>query len=134
MAPADDDQIGTYRAADVIAAGATHVLRRAYAPDGTPVVLKLLREDKATGYARARLEREYELLELARGERVVGARELLSYRNTLVLAMEDFGAQSLAELLDGDDVPTFDGSLHIAIEAAHALAHLHELGVIHHDV
>ncbi len=134
MASADESQIGGYRTGDVLAAGATHLLRRATAPDGTPVVLKLLREDRAVGAARARLEHEHELLELAAGPHIVESLELLPYRNTFVLVLEDFGARSLAEVLDTDGPPVPDRALDIAIEATRGVAHLHAHGVIHHDI
>jgi predicted ATPase/signal transduction histidine kinase/CheY-like chemotaxis protein/HPt (histidine-containing phosphotransfer) domain-containing protein len=130
-----DEIIGAYTITGAIHDGRQHVVRRGVGAGGAQVVIKLLREEEATAPAKRRLELEYENLRLAAGPRIVAAVELVRFRNTLALVLEDFGAASLLTLLSrGVDTQRLTMKLRIAIELTEAVAHLHERGIVHHDV
>jgi predicted ATPase/signal transduction histidine kinase/DNA-binding NarL/FixJ family response regulator len=130
-----DQTIGPFRITEAIHDGRRHVVRRAVGPDGVPVVVKLLREEEATASAKRRLEAEYANLRQAAGPRVVAAVDLVPFRNTLALVLEDFGAASLLSMLDRAVAPrTLGAKLRIAIELTEAVAHVHERGIVHLDI
>jgi len=67
--------------------------------DNKPVILKMLKEDYPTPAELTRYRQEYEIthdLDLAG---VINAYGIEKYQNTLVIILEDFGGESLKQLM-----------------------------------
>ncbi|HYD98873.1 MAG TPA: AAA family ATPase [Alphaproteobacteria bacterium] len=105
---------------------------RGRAADGARVVVKLLNEEFPSPEQVARFRREYELSARLDLPGIAHARELLTVGNSLAIAFDDIGGESLdraaaAGLAVGP-------LLRLALDVAAALERLHGAGVIHKDV
>src|SRR3712207_4418139 len=65
------------------------------------VILKVLKEDYPTPQELTRYKQEYEITSNLNTDGVVKAYSLEPYQRTLVIILEDFGASSLKELMNG---------------------------------
>jgi len=111
--------------------------------DKQPVILKMLKQDYPTPAALTRYKQEYEIIRNLNLEGVVKAYSLEEYHRTLVIILEDFGGNSLKQLMhDSHLVPVNAGGggeqiqkfLHIALQTAEILAAIHAANVIHKDI
>ena len=113
--------------------GERSVLSRAVrAEDGRAVVLKELRGAYPLPATMARFRREYEIQRAAGCPYVVEALRFAIQEGVPLIEMEDCGSTSL-NVLFREHRPTLQSALEIGTAAAHALHHLHELGVVHKD-
>lgn len=98
-----------------------------------PLILKLLKEDYPTPAELYRYQQEYEITRSLNSEGTIKAYELRKYQNTQVMLLEDFGGESLKNLLSDRpfSLPEF---LHLAIQIADALGKVHQNKVIHKDI
>ncbi|YAF96759.1 MAG: AAA family ATPase [Nodularia sp. CChRGM 3473] len=101
--------------------------------DQQPVVLKVLRQEYPPPEAIARFKLEYDLTRRFQVPGIIQAYDLKKYQNTLVLVLEDFGGQSLGELLNQSPLP-LENFLQLAIQVAAALAEIHQQQIIHKDI
>ena len=108
----------------------TFVYRAVRLTDETPVLLKMLRNAYATPLERAGFQWEYELLRGLNIPGVVRVYDLTSYKDCPVIVLEDFGAHSLAELLEKRPLALVE-ALECAIQLAGTLDRLHRRGILH---
>lgn len=110
------------------------VYRARHEQDGLPVVLKVLKGAYPTQHEIVRYKQEYAIARsLARVPGVIDAYRLERYENTLVMSMEDFGAESL-EIFLQDHTPPISVFLRIAILITEIIGDIHRLDIIHKDI
>jgi predicted ATPase/signal transduction histidine kinase/CheY-like chemotaxis protein/tRNA A-37 threonylcarbamoyl transferase component Bud32 len=103
------------------------------------VILKLLKEDYPTPQELTRYKQEYEITSNLNTDGVVKAYSLEPYQRTLVIILEDFGASSLKELMNGR-IEAGTGQkflqefLKLAIKTAEILGNIHSSNIIHKDI
>ncbi|HAX76587.1 MAG TPA: PAS sensor protein [Cyanobacteria bacterium UBA11372] len=105
--------------------------------DNRAVILKVLKQDYPTPAELVRYKQEYEITHSLNIEGVIKAYALQEYQRTLVIILEDFGAESLQKLIWGQGgnlpmpLPEF---LRLAIKLAEILGCLHAANIIHKDI
>jgi serine/threonine protein kinase len=122
-------QIGTqiYESANSL------VYRGVRKKDNKQVILKMLKEDYPTPLALTRYLQEYEIIHDLNLAGVIKAYDLEKYQNTLVIILEDFGGESLKQLMANQTL-TVKESLPIAIQIADSLSNIHAANIIHKDI
>jgi serine/threonine protein kinase len=111
------------------------VYRASRNKDNQPVILKVLKEDYPTPEELTRYRQEYDITRyLADLEGVIKADSLEKHQNTLVMCLEDFGAESLKIWLNEGRTFTFDELLTFAIRATEILGQIHGQNIIHKDI
>jgi diguanylate cyclase (GGDEF)-like protein/PAS domain S-box-containing protein len=98
-----------------------------------PVAIKFLKSEYPTLEEITRLRHEYKVLKDLTIEGVVKPYGLEKYQNGLALILEDFGGQSLGQILKYRQL-TISECLLIAIGLASILIDLERVGVIHKDI
>ena len=101
--------------------------------DNQPVILKMLKQDYPTPAELTRYRQEYEIthdLDLAG---VIKAYGIEKYQNTLVIILEDFGGESLKQLIANQTL-TLKEFLPFAIQIADSLGNIHVANLIHKDI
>ncbi len=97
------------------------------------VILKLLRKEFPTPEEIARFTREFEMTRSLLDEGIIKAYKLSKYQNTYVMALEDFGAESIASFLLSNTF-TVNQVLPLAISIAESLGKVHNKKIIHKDI
>ncbi len=97
------------------------------------VILKILKEDYPTLDAITRLKHEYKVTENLDLEGVVKILRLETEQNRLVLVLEDFGGQSLKQVISNRKLELLE-FLNIAVQLGKALVSLHSHKIIHKDI
>ena len=98
------------------------------------VILKVLKQDYPTPSELTRYKQEYEITRhLANAKGVIQSYNLHSYKNTLAILLEDFGAKSLKDILQFQTFSIVD-FLTITIEICEILGQIHINNVIHKDI
>lgn len=97
------------------------------------VILKILKEDYPTLDAITRLKHEYKITENLDLEGIVKILRLETEQNRLVLVLEDFGGQSLKQVLSNRKLEVVE-FLNIAVQLAKGLVSLHSHNIIHKDI
>ena len=97
------------------------------------VILKMLREEYPSPRKLAAFRREYQLLCALHLPGVVRVYDLTADQHHLVMVLEDFGGESLAQLLRNGRVPLVT-LLPLAIQLADIVGQVHQQHVIHKDV
>jgi predicted ATPase/serine phosphatase RsbU (regulator of sigma subunit)/tRNA A-37 threonylcarbamoyl transferase component Bud32 len=94
-------QIGTqiYESANSL------VYRGVRKKNNQPVILKVLKEDYPTPEELTRYRQEYEITKSLNLEGVIATYHIEKYQNTLVIVLEDFGGESLKNLLNPPQSP-----------------------------
>jgi histidine kinase len=109
----------------------TRVLRARQTADNRPVVLKVVPSD---GDQTANsIRHEFEIATRLQGQHVVHAYGLLADHEQQTLVLEDFGGESLNNIVDAEQLP-LDEVLDIAAQVAAGLAEMHAAHVIHKDI
>ncbi|MFD2111876.1 diguanylate cyclase domain-containing protein [Thiorhodococcus fuscus] len=127
------DIAGYDRAVRIYESQVSLVLRARRQEDGLSVILKILKNAYPSARDLARYRHEYAMLGQLRSDRIIGSSGLIEYGNTLVLVLEDFGAQSLKSLLQIRPL-ALPNLLRIALDVARGLSELHGSQIIHKDV
>lgn len=109
------------------------VYRGSRVSDGLPVVFKLLKIDYPTPTQLAHIEHEYEILSTLNGDGTVELYDLIKYKNSLAIVLEDFGPRSLHDLLTHSSLH-LDEALNIAILLTECLEKIHQHHIIHKDI
>src|SRR4028118_396572 len=97
------------------------------------VLLKILKEDYPNPAELTRYKQEYEITRSLQIDGAIKVYELLPYKNTLAMVLEDFGGQSLDILLQSQTL-SLSEFLSIAIQIAGALGEIHAANIIHKDI
>ncbi|NET24652.1 AAA family ATPase [Okeania sp. SIO1I7] len=98
-----------------------------------PVILKLLRENYPTPAELIRYKQEYQLTHQLSLPGVIKAEALIEWGNTFIIVFEDFGAQSLKQLLQQQKFPLKE-CLQLGIKISKSLGNIHHSGIIHKDI
>ena len=101
--------------------------------DNQPVILKMLKQDYPTPAELTRYRQEYEIthdLDLAGVIKVYGIEK---YQNTLVIIFQDFGGESLKQLMANQTL-SLKAFLPLAIQIADNLGNIHAANLIHKDI
>ncbi len=101
--------------------------------DGLPVMLKLLKGSHPGNRELARYRHEFELLDGLGDTGVITVHALEQHGNSLLLVLEDFGAESLKNLL-GSHRFTLEELLQVFATVADTLSLLHRRHIVHKDV
>jgi predicted ATPase/tRNA A-37 threonylcarbamoyl transferase component Bud32 len=121
--------------------------------DNQPVILKMLKQDYHTPLELSRYQQGYEILSNFNLSGVVQTYGIEKYQNTFVIILEDFGGDSLKNLLNlplpftkvGSNhnkqsvISLFEkvglgGILSLAIQIADILGNIHAANIIHKDI
>ncbi|MDJ0841730.1 MAG: AAA family ATPase [Acidobacteriota bacterium] len=123
-----------YTIIDQLYAGlSSQVYRTIRASDDKPVILKVAPLSRGDFKILTRYRRELEVLTSLRAPNVIECYRLVKNQTQLILILEDFGADSLANHLRGGRFP-FEEVLEIAVSVAGALAQIHSAHIIHKDI
>lgn len=98
--------------------------------DGSPVVIKALKEEASNPAEISRLLYEYELCRSLDAEGIVKPIRLEHERMLFAIIMEDTGGISLRQYLQNRRVSP-ESFLDIAVQLAEILGDIHQQGVIH---
>jgi serine/threonine protein kinase len=98
-----------------------------------PVILKIIKEDYPSPSQLTRYKQEYEITRSLQIDGAIKVYELLPYKNTLAMVLEDFGAQSL-NILSQSQTFSLAEFLSIAIQIARGLGEIHAANIIHKDI
>ncbi|GAX34206.1 trifunctional serine/threonine-protein kinase/ATP-binding protein/sensor histidine kinase [Nodularia sp. NIES-3585] len=97
------------------------------------VVLKVLKNEYPTLEALTRLKNEYQIQQDLDHPHIVKAISLETFDNRMGLLLEDFGGESLAQILQLKKLNLVN-YLNIAIQITQALDYLHNHQIIHKDI
>jgi PAS domain S-box-containing protein len=101
--------------------------------DAQPVILKVLKNNYPTPAEIARYQLEYEIIRNLNLEGVIKGYSLLNYHNSLVMILEDFGGESLHQLMNSRKI-SLEEFLKISIEITKILGEIHQQHIIHKDI
>jgi predicted ATPase/signal transduction histidine kinase/CheY-like chemotaxis protein/tRNA A-37 threonylcarbamoyl transferase component Bud32 len=101
--------------------------------DNQPVILKMLKQDYPTPAELTRYRQEYELTHELNLSGTIQAYDIEKYNNTLLIILEDFGAESLKNKM-AEQPLTLKAFLPIAIQIAENLGNIHAANLIHKDI
>ncbi|XYH97349.1 AAA family ATPase [Sorangium sp. So ce1128] len=112
------------------------LLRACHAGDGVPVLLKVLRAERATRAEVARFKHQYERIAQLASPRLVALRGVEELSGALIVVLEDFPGRDLAQILaarPSRSMPVSE-ALDLAAALAEGLAAVHAAGLIHRDL
>ena len=110
----------------------TSVYRGIRESDEQPVIIKILKAEFPTLEEITRLKNEYKITQHLQVETIVKSYSLETYQNRFALILEDFGGQSLSQILSKRlNLTAF---LNIGIQLTSALNSLHKNCIIHKDI
>lgn len=111
----------------------TRVLRAIRTADGTPVILKRLKEMPSVVGDLLRLQHEERMLRRISSPCVIGVLGMDEGVEAPALVLEDFGAVSLASIHQRSRLD-ISRILQVAIQVARALGDIHAAGIVHRDI
>lgn len=111
----------------------TRIYRARRDVDGAPVMLKTLRDERAAREAAACLRHEFEMTRRLAVPSVIHAYGLERHNGFPVVVFEDFGGDSLNNLVQHRQLP-LDELLRIALQLAKGLGEIHAANIIHKDI
>ena len=123
-----------YQILEEIQVGTTTAIYRGIRQqDQKPVILKLLKSEYPTLAEIARIRQEYKITNDLECEGIIKAYSLEKYRNGFALILEDFGGQSLKQLIAVQKLQLKE-ILQILIDLTNTLECLHNIPIIHKDI
>ncbi len=136
---AADDRVGTcmgeYRIESLVGVGGMGRVYRATAGDGTPVALKLVKEDLARDETfRRRFRREARIAQTVRNPHVVSVRDTGEHDGLLYLAAEFIDGITLEQKLELEGRLDLATIVRLCAQVADGLQALWEAGMVHRDV
>ncbi len=136
---APDDRVGTrfgvFMIDSLVGVGGMGKVYRATAADGTPVALKLVKDDLARDETfRRRFRREARIAQTVRNPHVVSVRETGEEEGIPYLAAEFIEGTALDEKLESEGRLDLATTVTICTHVAEGLQALWEAGIVHRDV
>lgn len=123
-----------YEINEILYEGDDTVIYRAKSKiDKQSVILKILKAQYPSLDAIINLKHEYKITENLNLENVVKVLRLENHENRLALVFEDFGGQSLKQLLSTRKLE-LDSFINIAFQMTQALVSVHSYHIIHKDI
>jgi serine/threonine protein kinase len=122
---------------DKIYESANSLVYRGITDDGLAIVIKVLKQDYPSPQELTRYRQEYQITRSLDLEGVVKAYSQRDCQRTIVMLLEDFGGESLEQLMrqHSDFYPTSLATfLRLAIEITDILGKIHAANVIHKDI
>ena len=101
--------------------------------DQAPVIIKKISQEYPSPDEIKQFKQEYEVLSKLTTDGVVKAYALERDGNSVVLVLEDRGAESLRKMYSGVNLEVIE-FLEIAIQCAHILGQIHAARIIHKDI
>ncbi|HEY9905965.1 MAG TPA: AAA family ATPase [Candidatus Sericytochromatia bacterium] len=98
-----------------------------------PTILKLLKAEYPTLEAITRLKHEYQIRQNIDHPSIVKVLSLETFDHRLALLLEDFGGNSLSQLLQAEQL-SLTVCLSLAIQLSKGLDYLHQNQIIHKDI
>ncbi|HAG82258.1 MAG TPA: hypothetical protein DCL61_14090, partial [Cyanobacteria bacterium UBA12227] len=109
------------------------VYRATLQPNNEPIIVKILKEKYPAPAELTRYKQEYELTRSLNVDSVIQAIDLQRYENSLAMLLEDFGGQSLNQLLKKQKL-SLKECLKIAIQITEGLKNIHNNTILHKDI
>jgi predicted ATPase/signal transduction histidine kinase/tRNA A-37 threonylcarbamoyl transferase component Bud32 len=125
--------IDDYEILETLHESANSLVLRARGADRVRVILKVLKKDYPSPVELTRYRQEYEVTRSLSCEHVIVAHGLRKHQNTLIMALEDFGGESLARVMRGRRLAMRE-ILEIATQLTRALGEVHAHHVVHKDI
>jgi predicted ATPase/signal transduction histidine kinase/tRNA A-37 threonylcarbamoyl transferase component Bud32 len=126
--------LSEYQINSTLHEGLETIIYRAQTPtEGATIILKVLKAEYPTLEAITRLKHEYQIRQNLDSQQIVKAISLETFDNRLGLVLEDFGGESLAQLLERE-ILSPQATLNHAIPIVKALQYLHLQNIIHKDI
>lgn len=125
-------QLARHQPGDRLHDGRRHEVVRGTAPDGRPVILKVLKQLHPPPAQVARFRHEFERLAAVSSEHVASAIALETDPRRWALVQDDFGGQALAAQLTCD--LSLAERLTIAVAVARGMRDIHARNTVHKDI
>jgi predicted ATPase/GAF domain-containing protein/tRNA A-37 threonylcarbamoyl transferase component Bud32 len=127
-------EIKGYKILEIIRQGRKTVIYRGESErDKKPIIIKALQAEYPSLRELAQLKHEYKLLKKLNLPGVSQPIAIEKYNHGLALILEDFGGESLQQLLDTSRISLVD-CLKIAISITKNLGEIHQKNIIHKDI
>ena len=101
--------------------------------DQSPVIMKLLKESHPSPKDLNRYRREFDITGKLDMEGVARAYDLLKYGNSLIMVLEDFGAESLRDWIGHHETCIVE-LLELMVRITRILGQIHDQDIIHKDI
>jgi len=102
--------------------------------DNQSIILKILQEDYPSPEKLTHYQQEYKILQSFEVDGVIKTYGLEKFQNRLVLILEDFGGESLKQLMSGEAPFNLSELLSIFIQITEILIKIHAAAVIHKNI
>lgn len=127
-------EVQDYTIQELVAEGRhTLVYRAVNKKTREKAIIKLLKPHEGHGSKSHLLSNEYQLLTRLHSEHVVKAYEHINFQNQIILALEDFPGETLADAIANENF-SLEDKLLIAIQIAEGLGMIHQAQIIHKDI
>jgi serine/threonine protein kinase len=128
-------RFGEYQIDSLVGVGGMGKVYRATAGDGTPVALKLVKDDLARDETfRRRFAREARIVQSVRNPHVVSLREAGEHEGLPYLATVFVEGMSLEQKIDAEGPLELETTVRITVQVADGLQALWDAGMVHRDV
>ena len=109
------------------------VYRGVHSADKQSVIIKVLNQEYPSEVLLSYFRREYEIAKKLSGEGTLQVYDLLKYKNTLAIVMEDIHGISLSQEIRSASM-SLTQKLSLAVKLAHSLSLIHKKHIIHKDI